>query len=98
RCLSDWSSDVCSSDLVDDAGAYLESHPGVRLRRDGNVKRHQRRLQVGRQVERAFIEVPDLPGPDPLAFGTQIDGFARAAQDPLEIGRASCRERVKVSV
>src|SRR5262245_63210116 len=82
RCLSDWSSDVCSSDLV----------------ADRRLVRH--RSKAAALVTALLMAVPlagcgDKPQvaperpPAPVAVATAI------AQ---EIGRASCRERVKSSV
>src|SRR5947199_6338493 len=80
RCLSDWSSDVCSSDLFESWG----SRHGF--------------SEVGEQsVGRA--------GPDPRllesVLGVAVRGdsvLPRARQLHAEIGRASCRERVWISV
>src|SRR3546814_3117805 len=68
--ISDWSSDVCSSDLL--AG----------MRSDGDFVQTD---HVRNRVLRKFAQV------DPLAF-TQLADELQAL--PLEIGRASCRERV----
>src|SRR3546814_2217611 len=57
--ISDWSSDVCSSDLLDIAGAFL--------------------LLVARLV----------PLRPPVAYYVTVLTIG-----PLQIGRASCRERV----
>src|SRR5262245_64894862 len=46
RCLSDWSSDVCSSDLADEAGERVEAVAGIEER--------DRRLERGRM--RALLE------------------------------------------
>src|SRR5438045_9612699 len=73
RCLSDWSSDVCSSDLLPQR---------VRFRLE------QRRFRA--HLDR-FVLRPDL----------QRDVDSEPAfdlhNDWLEIGRASCRERVEIS-
>src|SRR5262245_63128081 len=62
RCRSDWSSDVCSSDLRDDAGAALEQPPLRRHHRvglvavDGELHRAERVDGVGdrqRRIERS---------------------------------------------
>src|SRR5205814_4307350 len=68
RCLSDWSSDVCSSDLVD-------HHRVVDSGRDD--------LRVIHVAHRGEVR---LVGRDAVVLAGD------------EIGRASCRERVKISV
>src|SRR5262249_59978494 len=73
RLVSDWSSDVCSSDLAAGRG------PGGRV--------HRRRRAVAR---RAYGRRSGWPWRPPLPGGR---AGARS-----EIGRASCRERVEVSV
>src|SRR3546814_7642018 len=68
--ISDWSSDVCSSDLLD--------------RRDLISHLTQRRDQP--------FQMGAVPG---LAFHVEAQALGRQiGEDPLEIGRASCRERV----
>src|SRR5262245_66681465 len=78
RCLSDWSSDVCSSDL-----ARFEVRHGpvdVLLRnRDPGVTGGPQTLERGDR-HRALVE--------PVAV----------ARADVEIGRASCRERVEIRV
>src|SRR5205814_5363811 len=39
RCLSDWSSDVCSSDLAKGPSVLANSRPDVALREESSVKR-----------------------------------------------------------
>src|SRR3546814_5998219 len=95
--ISDWSSDVCSSDLVDLAGAVVE---------------HRLQAQPGdtRVVAQHLVDdvVPhrdDLAGLDPglqlvLHDLLRAQGVAAMHEVDLardvgqEIGRASCRERV----
>src|SRR5205814_6784029 len=77
RCLSDWSSDVCSSDLSIHEGLaakiILQEYPGQEF--DGKVTRTAGAL-------------------DPQSRTMQVE--VQAPND--EIGRASCRERVQISV
>src|SRR5438093_9140531 len=83
RLVSDWSSDVCSSDLfviVEHLGAF---QGGLGTRQDA------RRLRSSLVVRRQRLT--DL-SPVKIAHG------ADAASDVREIGRASCRESVHVSV
>src|SRR5262245_63731479 len=71
RCLSDWSSDVCSSDLVEPAGAVGQELLADRSARNGTAVRQlaqPRRVLLPRHVDEHRVGV--------------------------EIGRASCRERV----
>src|SRR3546814_7340943 len=89
--ISDWSSDVCSSDLASVPGRLGRLPAAARDRgRDGD--RLMARAIMGgdfRAIRRAPASAPVAEQPDPrLAL---VGQFA-AAQG--EIGRASCRERV----
>src|SRR5947199_5862843 len=78
-CLSDWSSDVCSSDLAD---------VGVSGTEYGAELRHRLSLRLGRVREgRGGVVV------DGEHFATQLAEPARREQ--REIGRASGRGRVE---
>src|SRR3546814_13928297 len=91
--ISDWSSDVCSSDLApviapqpaDGAGLFAQlafGHRDHRHLRNGGMAQ-QRRLHLGRvDVESAANDLV-LDAADPPAEAVLI----------AEIGRASCRER-----
>src|SRR5262245_64465267 len=81
RCLSDWSSDVCSSDLVMPLLEILEHF--VEFRRE--VVRRRTEFELRKAEARAHI----------------LEGL-KIALDHLDevirqIGRASCRERVRVA-
>src|SRR5205814_4747284 len=81
RCLSDWSSDVCSSDLELRALERIGIHRG----RSGQRLEHaddERGPLLLRRVERS---VGKAQGP--------ADEACRDEVVALEIGRASCRER-----
>src|SRR3546814_9574451 len=79
--ISDWSSDVCSSDLVT-ARAQAELATLVQRRL------HDRRR---RPEELDAVGPAPLDRAQPLArLGRGVDGL----QHVVEIGRASCRERV----
>src|SRR3546814_20343336 len=98
--ISDWSSDVCSSDLYDACiSDYLSS-----LGDDGT------RSMFPGQANGSFIKVADLrygenphqrgafyrdlyPVPGTLATFVQLQG-KELSYNNMEIGRASCRERV----
>src|SRR3546814_13571087 len=95
--ISDWSSDVCSSDLVSVWLTPLQHQPNNRLRCRFVI----RFIELGLAGHGA-----DLPveigiglggGPDAEHQVVGVDGGDLAAVDPgldAEIGRASCRERV----
>src|SRR3546814_1486106 len=87
--ISDWSSDVCSSDLLQlfrrggrpgqqaDGVAILPGHHGIlQQRRTGGEGCHAHTADMH-------------PGP-----GRQLEVLGNAAIEDHEIGRASCRERV----
>src|SRR3546814_18824434 len=78
--ISDWSSDVCSSDLA--AAAQLE----LGILRD---------LQVERRERAGLVALVDL---GQAAAHRRRDAKGRVAHaqrlEEIEIGRASCRERV----
>src|SRR5205814_6801736 len=85
RCLSDWSSDVCSSDLVARACAAEYAH-GVQIRKRRDTGTDAERLTGCTRVVGA-VE------------GGARGGHAETSGRPRgEIGRASCRERVEVGV
>src|SRR5438045_4233840 len=80
RCLSDWSSDVCSSDLLVGLVAVPEILDAVHVVAAGVFGVGQARValeSLARVAERFVVEV----------HHTDVD----------EIGRASCRERGRVS-
>src|SRR3546814_14476517 len=88
--ISDWSSDVCSSDLVWD----WKQHSG------DTIERQMRRLGTSGDWSRSVFTM------DPMPAAAVIEAFVRLHEEGLvyrgqrlvnwdpEIGRASCRERV----
>src|SRR5262245_63118800 len=80
RCLSDWSSDVCSSDLEGFLRLLVPALPRARPLHPARRGRAQG-LAGQIRVLRPAAPAPGLAGPR-----------------GQEIGRASCRERVKISV
>src|SRR3546814_11762474 len=96
--ISDWSSDVCSSDLVDVAAVVW---PGAAAGR----RRHRARAHRPRAIKARSARASGRPGVVMAAFSAiaailAVVVFA-AVLWPLwresrgvEIGRASCRERV----
>src|SRR5205814_5698274 len=84
RCLSDWSSDVCSSDLV----TYGAFQP------DANGHEYQNLATVERDfAQMAAAGINAVRIPHTVAPRTLLDAAARH-----EIGRASCRERAEIPV
>src|SRR3546814_19203161 len=88
--ISDWSSDVCSSDLlarcVEGGGGRAEhDHARVALGPEPQVAQEARRLAHAQQQHAGGVGV-ERAGVADLAGAAQPAG--------LEIGRASCRERV----
>src|SRR3546814_10629920 len=77
--ISDWSSDVCSSDLEEDLGAAREL-----------VHSHLRFVvHVARGYNGYGLPLGDLIQEGNIGLMKAVKRF-----DPEEIGRASCRERV----
>src|SRR3546814_5008481 len=98
--ISDWSSDVCSSDLLDQQ-AELRADPSKLTLAIEEMMRAYAAVTTFRTVTREteFKGVKMMPG-DKVAMSTAI-----TSRDPEtwtnpneEIGRASCRERVCQSV
>src|SRR3546814_12078035 len=112
---SDWSSDVCSSDL--EAYDYATARGATTL--NAYAREHDPFARVGRTT--VAVEVTSVVRASPASFQvrwierTAVDGApgeverwtaivtlvlqpprdaARLRKNPLEIGRAACRERV----
>src|SRR3546814_2293380 len=80
--ISDWSSDVCSSDLADLAGFFLALN---------------RRIGIPAGLREIGVDETTLPAIAAAALGDNAHKTnPRPLQeaDYLKIGRASCRERV----
>src|SRR3546814_2073539 len=100
--ISDWSSDVCSSDLLGRNGlvAAAEQDHGIhRLRRDHllNVHRHEIAIEHAGRIEEGLAErdrrkLDRQPAGRDDAALRRLDQF-REMPMAVEIGRASCRER-----
>src|SRR3546814_13941407 len=91
--ISDWSSDVCSSDLLSAAHriaaslvAIVDLQPSAEMRHDGIIIEPRPRHIVG-----ADGDIRDCHRSLPLDRHRR---FRRIVVDDAEIGRASCRERV----
>src|SRR3546814_8231607 len=98
--ISDWSSDVCASDLQANRQLILQRESTVRFLRNGSLYREVR-LQPGRYD---FSSLPLIAGSNDVDI--QVTDNSGAVQnlsyqqyldpidlDPGAIGRASCRER-----
>src|SRR5205809_5748780 len=84
RCSRDWSSDVCSSDLMEASGAgACMGHTGVK---PGTVRPDPSQPLILVYCSLALVQCTTTRGE--LATGR------RPSRHILEIGRASCRERV----
>src|SRR3546814_18323171 len=99
--ISDWSSDVCSSDLVREATSFVEG-PAIPPQA-GSSKRHCNRCeQLERRVQGGDLEydqeeadaILDRPNVTIVANAfSHLDGHV-IHRVGTEIGRASCREGV----
>src|SRR5438045_4732755 len=90
RCLSDWSSDVCSSDLRIVRLLVIESLVVSALGAIGGLAGAWGAIRL---IERLL----PILGLD-IVFDLAIDWRVAAFSAGIEIGRASCRERVKSAV
>src|SRR5947199_2550148 len=84
RCLSDWSSDVCSSDLA----ATARIGPGL-----GDA---QGTLDAVKEIVRS-VSLPLVVDADAIR-AVAADPKCLAGKRAVKIGRASCRERGEISV
>src|SRR3546814_14731676 len=87
--MSDWRSDVCSSDLFDQRTAGRI----VRVRREAHVRDHRRRVAAP-----GLFQCPQHPRDtgtrqEPVVNGAQGEVDVDRHVD-VELARASCRERV----
>src|SRR5207245_6752921 len=89
RCYRDWSSDVCSSDLSP-ADVYLE-------KKEAQDKAAAKQAADSQQPAAAK---PVSPSPAPLLSNPKTledaDRMIAWEKRDIEIGRASCRERVEM--
>src|SRR3546814_14186010 len=92
--ISDWSSEVCSSDLGGDRLDPRQLVAGRALERDDVVRLQRRDLGV-EAIDHADQGV--APGHWPfhaLRIATSLSAILSGCAEKLQIGRASCRERV----
>src|SRR3546814_4038134 len=83
--ISDWSSDVCSSDLLANRDARARPDRELQSRREGNRRRR-------RAVERPPLDPPAPGDQDRLAVGGEV-----VARDQVEPGRAVHRSEEHTS-
>src|SRR3546814_20729559 len=95
--ISDWSSDVCSSDLEEEQRLHAKQDGDHRLpiigrgeRRAEDLNRGEQRVEQQQQRER----LPDSERVDRVGLHTR----ARDSPAIEELGRESCRDRVRPSV
>src|SRR3546814_11891658 len=110
--ISDWSSDVCSSDLLAPAGdGDLLAHGRQRLTAARELRYRPVELMVREELREVMSADQPVDGQFLLVHGRQVSGLQRRddavvsrhlavvpGARTLEIGRASCRERVCQSV
>src|SRR3546814_3450312 len=88
--ISDWSSDVCSSDLSPWRRIYLDLPGRGRTRGEPWITTNDQVLDIVLEVIETVI-----PGERFVIAGHSAGGYlARAVLHRRKIGRASCRERV----
>src|SRR3546814_2333858 len=87
--ISDWSSDVCSSDLVVAAIDHALSSAAAHLRHIVE------QAPAGRGLEALVRSYLSIGHRDRAELGCAASALApEIARESLQIGRASCRERV----
>src|SRR3546814_5767418 len=92
--ISDWSSDVCSSDLDNDPGqVVISGAKGAIERAVAMAKDHGAKLALLLPVSAPFHCPLMQPAADAMAEAL-AKADLRAPLVPVSIGRASCRERV----
>src|SRR5690606_39319279 len=98
RFSRDWSSDVCSSDLNAFNGYQADQSGGLHLNLATEFTRggeNETKLEIGHTGQGSYaIEFSNL---SPLAIRKE-DGLPNTQNAYIKIGRASCRERVQISV
>src|SRR3546814_15260178 len=102
--ISDWSSDVCSSDLASCNGARKVALPfDIVSRAEETIRRRSEGNRARPILGTAFAELKELDFSSVQSKITETNSFegvseaiefAESAVRHAEIGRASCRERV----
>src|SRR3546814_12695821 len=98
--ISDWSSDVCSSDLRGRAASRRCRKPGCRGRGRKSAPRERgaRSATARRAGETAWSSGPRPPAPPGSPPPPRGAAGRRVRRPPPQIGRAAWRERVGQSV
>src|SRR3546814_21003618 len=99
--ISDWSSDVCSSDLMNPfgripvCGLISMYNTGPKGEGEDQLPKLMRRVLTDRLKIQGFI-VSDRAADRPTAFLEEVGGYVRdgRVQYRDKIGSATCRERV----
>src|SRR5207245_7433139 len=95
RCYRDWSSDVCSSDLV--FGGIYESETAANSSYNSLQVSFTRRFAHNFSVQANYVWSKAIDLTDDQA--TSISNVSLSDSNNFQqIGRASCRERVKIWV
>src|SRR3546814_15340702 len=89
--ISDWSSDVCSSDLPPRSAAPAEPSESALLRMEGKRKARNHFPQFLPRGDMTDAQFPQLPLVEQCKAGREKFAIDNALG---QIGRASCRERV----
>src|SRR5205814_4408990 len=93
RCLSDWSSNVCSSDLSTQRSRQRRFQSNC-----SGQKTHGASSNI-RSRGRAYVGTKRVQSAEPLSVEPlSIVLMLQIPPAPWQIGRASCRERVYISV
>src|SRR3546814_19464073 len=99
--ISDWSSDVCSSDLI--RGGFSSSIPGAMAANDSEALQLPLygRIAAGTQIEALrdhsnYVDVPAAMMGSGEHYALEVDGDSMI--DAGQLGRAWCRERECPSV
>src|SRR3546814_15993419 len=106
--ISDWSSDVCSSDLVQDVASMMASLcgnttvigeaynvAGAELTSvEGSIRLMAKAVGVEPDIVHVPMELARRARQPLLHWGKAIVGGATFSTDQAQLGRPSCRERV----
>src|SRR3546814_13241658 len=94
--ISDWSSDVCSSDLFETREAWSRRVSTGALNRwfEKALEANPPPAPGGKRIKLRYLTQAKTRPPGFILFGTRVDQLPESYRRYLEIGRASCRERV----
>src|SRR5205814_3667006 len=98
RCLSDWSSDVCSSDLSDYQKRSHHAPTQSAAEPSPSRKSASPDYSCTRADSPPHTTTPAPSPPDPAAATAPAASKNAPEIPPSKIGRASCREREKMHV